>query len=116
VMPGFKVFGRVVQPDDGGNVERARHDGRVRGAAPEISGNAEDTLTVHSRRVRWSEIVRDQNVRFRQGKKCFWRFALQIADDAPRHVFNVEGALGYIGMVNLASRLCLIGDDFLKSP
>ena len=102
MLPGFEFFGHVVQPDDGGNIERARHDGRVRGAAPEISGNAEDTLPVHSRRVRWSEIVRDQNVRFRQGKKCFWRFALKIADDAPGHVLNVEGALAQIGIVNLA--------------
>ena len=46
--------------------------------------------------------MRDQNVRFRQGKKCFWRFALQIANDAPRHVLNVEGALAQIGIVNLA--------------
>ena len=101
-MAGFEFFGDVVQSDDGGNVERTRHDGGVRGAAAEIGGNAEDTLPVHRRRVRWSEIVRDQNVRFRQGEKGFWRFALKIADDAPRHVLNVEGALAQIGIVDLA--------------
>ncbi len=41
-------------------------------------------------------------VRLRQGEKRFWRFALKIADDAPRYVLNVEGALTQIGIVDLA--------------
>ena len=88
----------------------------MRCAAPQIRGDAEDELSIHCRRVRRREIVRDQNVRRAGGHQPLWRFALKIAHDAPGYVLNVERALAQIWVVDLAQRLGVIARDFLKDP
>ena len=48
----------------------------MRSATAEIGREPEHALPIHARRVRRREIVRDENVRLAQTKKCFGRFAL----------------------------------------
>ena len=76
MLTGLEFFCDIVQTDHRGNVERTRHDRCMRGATTEIGREPEDALLVHSRRVRWGEIMRDENVRLAQPKKCFRRFPL----------------------------------------
>ena len=41
-------------------------------------------------------------------------FALQVADDAPGHVLDIERPLAQVGIVNLAQRFDIAARHFLK--
>ena len=43
------------------------------------------------------------------------RFTLQIPNDAPRHVLDVQGALAQIGIIDLAQSFGVIGGHLLKN-
>ena len=44
VLAALERLADVVQADHGGDVHRARHDGRVRGAAADVRGETEDQV------------------------------------------------------------------------
>src|SRR3984893_19592892 len=97
-----------MQADPARNIERTGHDGGVRSATPQISGDAEDKFSIHRRGVRRREIMRDENVRLSQSQECFWRFALEIANDPASHVLNVESALAQVRIVDFAECLGVV--------
>ena len=116
VLTSFKFFGGVVQTNDCRNVERPRDDRGVRRATSQISRDAEHELTIHRCRVRWCEIVRDQNVRFPGGGNWFRRLTLQISNNAASYVLNIECAFAQVRVVDLAQRFGIIAAHFLKNP
>ena len=114
-IAGLELFRNVVQPDDGRNVERARHDGGVRCAAAQIGRHAQDAFAIHRRGVGRREIMRDEDVRLAHSEKRFGRFPLQITNDPARHVLNIDGAFAQIRIVNLAQRFRIAPGHFLKN-
>src|SRR5262249_38447296 len=60
--------------------------------------------------------MRNENVRFSHAQELFWRFALQIPNDPPRHVLHVDCAFAQIGIIDFGQRLRVIARYFLKNP
>ncbi len=60
--------------------------------------------------------MRNQNVRFVQGKKRLGSFALQIANHALCHVLNVQRTLSKVRIVDLIQGLSVTCGNFLKDP
>src|SRR2546423_6244065 len=61
----LELLAGVVQSDDGGNVQRARHDRGVRSAAPQIGREAKNILAVPCRPVLGGGVLAGKNVRVR---------------------------------------------------
>ena len=85
---------RILQSDHGGNVERPRHDGRVRSLAADVGGESEHEFFVQLRRRGWTQIVADQDARLVQmvqveGVADFE----QVVEHAPGKVAQIGGAL-----------------------
>src|SRR4051812_43535562 len=110
----LELLARVVQSDDGGNVERPRHDRGVRSAAAQIGGEAKHILTIHRRRVRRRNVVREENVRMGQRQKILRRFPLEITDYTASDVLDVERALAQIRIVDFAESIRVMRRNFLK--
>src|SRR5262245_51029992 len=88
----------------------------MRSAAAEISGDTEDVVAIHSRRIRRSKVMRSQNVWLTEGKECLRSFALEIANHALRNILNVERAFAQIRIIDFAQRLGIARSDFLERP
>src|SRR6266404_2203430 len=88
----------------------------MRGAAAEIRRDPEHIRSVDACGVRRSEIMRDQNVRLGQGKKCLGSFPLQVANYALRDVLDIERALSQVRVIYLVQGLGIPRGNFLENP
>src|SRR6266511_2221167 len=88
----------------------------MRGTAAEIGRDPEHVPSVDACGVRRSKVMRNQNVRHGQGKKCLRSFTLEIANYPLCHVLDIERARSQVGVIDFIQGLGIPGGDFLENP
>ena len=87
------VHHRLTRADDGGNAQRARDDGRVRGRSAARRAEAQHAIARQRRRIRWRKIAPDNDdgiIGPRGNIRCFG--VDEQAQDAITHIVNVRRA------------------------
>ena len=62
VVADLNLLADALHPNDGGNLQRARHDRCVRGLAANLGDKAPNQFAIQLRRVGWREIVGDDDM------------------------------------------------------
>src|ERR1700730_3447153 len=88
----------------------------MRGAAAEIGRDPEHVRSVDTCRIRRSKVMRNQNVRLGESKKCLRSFTLQVANYAFCHVLDIKRALSQVGIIDFIQGLGIPCGDFLENP
>src|SRR6266478_9724476 len=88
----------------------------MRGAAAEIGRDPEHVRSVDTCGIRRSKVMRNQNVRIGESKKCLRSFTLEVANYAYCHVLDIERALSQVGIVDFIQGLGVPCCDFLENP
>ena len=105
VIAALQFLADVLQADDGGNVQRPRHDGRVRGLAADVGGKAEHEFFVQLRGGGRAQIVADQDARLVQMTQIKGVLDLeQIVEHARGEVAQIGGAFAQILVLHLRQR------------
>ena len=106
VVAAVQFLADGLQTDDGGNAQRPRHDGGVRGFAADVRGKAQHQFLVQLRGGGRAEVVADQDARFGEVMQVEGVLHLQqIVQHARRQVAHVGGALAEIFIVGREERL-----------
>src|ERR1700758_1104975 len=114
MLASLKFCSDIMQPDYRWNIERTRQNRGMRGATTEIRRNPEHVRLVNACCVRWSEIMRDQNVRLVQSKECFGTFTLQVTNYTLCNVLDIERALSQVGIIDSVQGLGVSRGDLLE--
>ena len=91
----------AVQPDDGREAQRARHDRGVRRAAAHVRAERQDELPVEHRGVRRRQVVGEQDVRVIDLRQRGRLPAGEVHHHAAGHVVHIQAAFAQIGIVHL---------------
>src|SRR5256885_9477531 len=87
----------------------------MRGAAAEICRDPEHVCSVDTCCVRRSKVMRDQNVRLGQCKKCLGSFSLQVVNYTFGDVLNIKRALSQVRVIDFVEGLGVPRGDFLEN-
>ncbi len=101
VAARFQPRGHVVQADDGRDVERTRHDRRVRRAATHVRAERLHELAVEHRGVRWRQVVGKQDVRIIDLRQRHGLPAGEVHHDAAGDIVHVQAPLAQVRVVHL---------------
>ena len=114
MVAGAELVADVVEADDGGDVQRPRHDGGVGGLAADVGAEAEDEGAVELRGVARVEVVGEEDVRGLDAREVAGLLAHQVVDDAAGDIVDVQRALAEVGVVDLAEGLGVAVGDALE--
>ena len=95
-VAGLHPGAHVVQAHHGGDLQRAGHDGGVRGGAAEVGREAEDAVLAERGGLGGGEVVGDQHARLAQLLQVHGGVADQVAQDAAGDVLHVGCALAQV--------------------
>jgi len=96
----LEARGDPLQPHDGGDAERPRHDGGVGGLAPLLGDKPGDVFPVEGRRVRGGQLVGHDDVAAVVPPETLARLAEKLAEHAAGHVLKVNRPLAQVGVVD----------------
>ncbi len=111
----FQPRADIVQPDDGRDAQRTRHDGGVRGPTAGVGGKSQHKFPVEQRGVRRRQTVREQDVRIVDFRERWRRLAHQVHQDAPGHVMHVQRTLPQVRVVHLFEQARVTSSHLLEN-
>ena len=92
VLAALQLAAGVLQADHGGDAQRARHDGGVRGLAADVGGEAQHVALVQLRGVGGRQVVADDDARLLEVAQVHLLLeAQQVVEDARGHIPHVGG-------------------------
>ena len=114
VVADLNLLADALHPNDGGNLQRARHDRRVRGLAANLGDKTTHEIAVQLGRVGWREVVRNDNMGLIVGGWILRSLAEEMPDDTARHILDVNDALPEVGVIDSFKCLAVFVGDFLE--